>query len=55
MDVKSDLLVLIEYCLLERQQRFVLNGQESQWLTIKAGALQGSILGPHILTIYQII
>ena len=48
--------------LFQRQQRVVLNGQESEWLKIKAGVPQGSILGPlflciiwYILTIYQII
>ena len=64
MGKKGDLLALIESFLFERQQRVVLNGQESEWLTIKAGVLQGSVLGPffffcffflYILTIYQII
>ena len=45
MEVKGDLLALIESFLLKRQQRVVLNGQESEWLTIKAGVPQGSILG----------
>ena len=46
MGVKGDLLALIESFLFERQQRVVLNGQESEWLTIEAGVAQGSILGP---------
>ena len=46
MGVKGDLLALIEYSLFERQQRVVLNGQGSEWLTIKAGVPQGSILDP---------
>ena len=46
MAVKGDLLALTESFLFERQQRVVLNGQESEWLTIKAGVPQGSILGP---------
>ena len=37
MGVKGDLLALIESFLFERQQRVVLNGQESEWLTIEAG------------------
>ena len=41
MGVKGDLLGLIESFLFERQQRVVLNGQESEWLTIKAGVPQG--------------
>ena len=61
MGVKGDLIALIESFLLETQKRVVLNGQESEWLTIKAGVPQGSILGPlfffyiYILTTYQII
>ena len=62
MGVKGDLLALIESFLFERQQRVVLNGQESEWLTIKAGVPQGSVLSPlflyiyiYILTIHQII
>ena len=61
MGVKGNLLALIESFLFERQQRVVLNGQESEWLTIKAGVHQGSILGPllfffiYMLLIYQIV
>ena len=46
MGVKGDLLALIESFLFERQQRVVLNGQESEWSTIKTGVLRGSILDP---------
>ena len=58
--MKRDLLPLIESFLFERQQRVILNGQESEWLTIKSGVPEGSVIGPlflyvYILTIYQII
>ena len=46
MGVKADLLALIESFLFERQQRVVLNGQESEWLTMKTDVRQCSILGP---------
>ena len=46
MGVKGDLLALTESFLFERQQRVVLNGQEYEWLTIKAGVSQCSVLGP---------
>ena len=52
MGVKGDLLALIESFSFERQQRVVLNGQESEWLTIKAGMPQDSVLGPLFLYIY---
>ena len=48
MGVKGDLLALIESFLFERQQRVVLNGQESEWQTIKSGVPQSSILGPLV-------
>ena len=43
MDVKGDLLALIEYFLFKRQQGSVLNRQESEWFTFKAGVPQGSV------------
>ena len=46
MGVKGDLLALMESFLFERQQRVVLNGQETECLTIKAHVSQGSVLGP---------
>ena len=52
MGVKGDLLALIESFLFERQQRVVLNGQESEWLAIKTGVPQGSVLGPLFFLIY---
>ena len=35
-----------------RYQRVVLNGQASSWADVKAGVLQGSILGLLFLLIY---
>ena len=53
MGAKGDLLALIESFLFERQQRVILNGQEPEWVTIKAGVSQGLILGPLFFYIYQ--
>ena len=35
-----------------RFQRVLLNGQTSDWETIQAGVLQGSILGPLFFLVY---
>ena len=47
--VKGDLLALTESFLFERPQRVVLNGPESEWLTVKAGVTQGSIGSPFLV------
>ena len=52
MGVKGDLLALTESFLFERQQRVVLNGQEYEWVTIKAGVSQCSVLGTLFFYIY---
>ena len=45
MNVKSDLLTLIKSFLFKIQPRVALNGQEYEWLRIKADVPQGLILG----------
>ena len=55
MGIKGDLLALIKFFLFERQQRVVLNRQESEWLTINAGVPQDSTVCPiYIKYIYNI-
>ena len=39
---------LTENCLSERSQRFVLNEIESDWINLKRGVPQGTVLGPLI-------
>ena len=53
MGVKGNLPALIESFLFERQQSVVLIGQESEWLTIKAGVSHRSVLGSLFIYIYK--
>ena len=52
MGICDDLLDLIGSFLENRFQRVVLNGQTSEWLPVRAGVPQGSILGPLFFLIY---
>ena len=52
--VSDSLLSLIESFLQNIFQRVPLNGQTSEWLPIKAGVPQGSILGPIFFLMYII-
>ena len=50
--VDDSLLKLMENFLTGRQQRVVLNGQNSSWKNILARVPQGSVLGPLLFLIY---
>ena len=52
MGISDALLKLIKSFLTNRFQRVVFNGQTSEWLPVKAGVPQGSILGPLFFLIY---
>ena len=44
--INFDLLRWLSSYLSNRTQRVVLNGQSSEWASVKAGVPHGSILGP---------
>ena len=50
--ITGNLLKWFENYLSNRQQRVVINGQESEWGQIKAGVPQGSVLGPLLFLVY---
>ena len=52
MWVSDTLLKLIQSFLTNRFQRVLLNSQASEWLPVKAGVPQESILGPLFSLIY---
>ena len=52
MEVSDSLLKLIQNFLTNRFQRVLFNSQTSEWLPVKAGVPQGSILVPLFFLIY---
>ena len=50
--VSGDLVKLINHFLNNRFQRVLQNDQTSDWLPVKGGLPQGSILGPLFFLIY---
>ena len=50
--ISGNLLNFFENYLSNRYQRVVLNGKESNWMSLKAGVPQGSVFGPLLFLVY---
>ena len=50
--ISGKLLTLLCSFLTNQQQRVVLNGKNSSWLTVKSGVPQGSVLVPLFFLVY---
>ena len=42
----SRLLAWFKSYLSDRKQRVIIDGQSSEWISVKAGVPQGCVLGP---------
>ena len=49
---KKDMSHFIYLTSTERQQRVVVKGEASDWLTVTSGVPQGSLLGPLFFIVY---
>ena len=52
LGVKGRILMWLEAWLTGRQQRVVLNGKFSDWLSVLSGIPQGSVLGPLLFLVF---
>ena len=50
--ISGNILTFFENYLTNRYQRVVLNGKESNWMSLQSGVPQGSVLGPLLFSLY---
>jgi len=53
-EVGGKILKWIEKLLTGKQQRVVINGQQSAWMEVSSGVPQGSLLGSNLFTIFMV-
>ena len=52
LGIRGELLDWFQAFLTCRKQRVIINGQKSDWLPVRSGVPQGSVLGPLLLVLY---
>ena len=51
-NINGSLLTFFKNYLKDRQQRVVLDGEFSEWTSVRSGVPQGSILGPSLFILF---
>ena len=52
LGIRGELLDWFQAFLTYHKQRIIINGQTSDWLPVRSGVPQGSVLGPLLFILY---
>ena len=50
--IHPNILKSLSTCITQRQQQVFIDGQQSEFISVKSGVLQGTILGPLMFSVY---